>query len=195
MKKIVILCAGGKNWDRKEIVINGEKIIDRTVRLLKERGFEDVYLSVQKGETFHTNHELIFNPLNGNDLGCIYGIKEHKADLFLFGDVYFSEMAIDRILYSANEFHGRSTSGKTKKYGEMFAITATPRLMHVLEQMWQEYQSGKIKRLWSWDLYSRIQEASFYLFGNTGNFTEIHDETDDFDKPEQVELWKIKNLK
>lgn len=194
--KIAILAAGGKKWNRHSIIIRDENILTRLRRQLLERGisYEDIFLTIgPEDPTPPMAINIIRNPLTGNDLGCIYGIKEHAFDLFIFGDVYFSDAAMDTLLMSEDEFIGRTKTSGVKNYGEIFAIEGTPRVMETLERMWQEYQSGTRKRLWSWDLYSEIQGKDFYKFRNTGNFTEIHDETEDFDRPEEVEKWKTQH--
>lgn len=188
--KIVILAAGGKKWDRTSIMIEGENILARVIRQLAERGERDVSLSLGTGNALELpGATKIINELTGNDLGCIYGIKDHGFDLYLFGDVYFTDAALDAILSGDTEFYGRTKTSGTKHYGEMFALKGTPRLMATLEEMWQQRKRGEIPRLWSWDLYSRIQGKDFYKHRNTGNFTEIFDETEDFDKPEELDRW------
>ena len=48
----IIIMAGGtaKSFNRHSITIQGEKLVDRTVRLLKENGQNDIWVTVaQKG--------------------------------------------------------------------------------------------------------------------------------------------------
>jgi hypothetical protein len=198
--KIAILAAGGKNWNRIHIEVEGENILGRLIRQLTERGvaIEDIFLSLNKAHARSVFGRIpgrvshVVNDLTGNDLGCIKGISHLEFDFYLFGDVFYTDDAIDQILKGETEFYGRSKPGQVKNYGEMFAMKATPRFMETLDRMWNEYQAGTRKRLWSWDLYSEIQGKDFYKHRNTGNFTEINDETEDFDKPEDVEAWSIR---
>lgn len=192
-ERVVILAADDvKKWPRHTIEIGGEKLLERTTRLLRERGVSDIRISIREGAGFGIPGTAeVVNPLTGNDLGCVYGLKDLAADLFIFGDVYFTEDAIDKILSLETNFYGRTKAGKVKHYGEMFAIRPDERLWSTLDRMWKEYAIDRTRRrLWSWDLYSEIQGKDFYKFRNTGNFTEISDRTEDFDKEEDVAEWR-----
>lgn len=192
--KIAILAADDvKQWDRHSIEIYGATLLQRLVVQLGARG----HLLPSISSRFPGQHKVhgakeIINPLTGNDLGCIVGIMDQEFDLYIFGDVFFTNEAIDAILAGTDEFYGRTKSSGVKNYGEMFAIKATPRLNETLRRMWSEYKSGKRRRLWSWDLYSEIQGKDFYQHRNTGNFTEINDMTEDFDKPADIDRWRQK---
>ncbi|HOB90284.1 MAG TPA: hypothetical protein PKG74_03080 [Candidatus Colwellbacteria bacterium] len=192
MKKVIAILAAGttKSWDRHSVKIGGETLLERIVRQLKSRGDFDIVISSNKiGDHAIEGSREIVNPLTGNDLGCFYGLKDLNPDLFIFGDVYFTDRAIDRILAGEDHFFGRTSESGSKRYGEMFAVRPDADFWNFLEIAWTAYQAGKLKRLWSWDLYSMMRGKNFYQFGNTGDFTEIKDETEDFDKPEDLEKW------
>lgn len=201
--KIAILAADQvKKWDRHTRKINEESTVERTIRQLKERGFEDVWVThppevgVRYASKENPKTMRVVNFETGNDLGCIYGIKDSNFDLFLFGDVYFSDAAIDLILKEKTNFYARTKAGEVKHYGEMFAMRPDENFWKVLDRMWDEYKIKKTrKRLWSWDLYSEIMGRDFYKFRNMGNMTEISDETEDFDKPEEMVTWVEKHSK
>lgn len=192
--RVLIMAAGpAKEWDRHEAEIGGETLLGRTVRQLREQGLNDIFISRRMDQMKGVPAlpvRYVSNEYVGNDLGCIYGVRMIGAEIYLFGDVHYSDEAIQRIIRGGEEFYGRSGKSKVKRYGEMFAIKATEKLMRTLERMWGEYQSGKRKRLWSWDLYGEMQGKNFYTQGTTGNFAEILDETEDFDKEEELQKWK-----
>lgn len=192
--RVLIMAAGPKKeWKRHEEEIGGETLLARTVRILREQGFDDIFIS-RRMEDMRGVPALpvryVSNEYDGNDLGCMYGVRTMNAEVYLFGDVYYTEKAIVQIMTGRTEFYGRSGKSAVKRYGEMFAVKATPKLIQTLERMWREYQSGSRKRLWSWDLLGEMQGKNFYTHGATGVMTEINDGTEDFDKPEELEKWK-----
>jgi hypothetical protein len=189
--KVIIMNGGtAKTFDRNTIKIGDETLIQRTVRLLEARGIQNWYITTSQNQRIGNNY--LFNESVKNDMGCMWGVyrPEFEDALFLFGDVYFTENAIDIILKGKTSFYGRSTAGILKPYGEMFAIKSDKNLWDKLFQMRVFLEKGDIPRLFSWDLYGYMQRKDFYTFGNTGNFTEIDDETDDFDTLEELENFK-----
>ena len=111
-----IILADSKNTQPFEIPrqlteINGEKLVERTVRLLKENGIEDILI---------TAHDKRFDGLGAKRYEPLYNYYEHspidykqnkgywlngfpiellnEPICFVFGDVYFSEEAIKTIV-------------------------------------------------------------------------------------------------
>ena len=109
--KYVIMCGGTyKNWEtpRQLSIINNEKLVERTIRLLKENGVNDIVIT-----TNSSAFEGLGVPVIYYDCGFVSnGVKTLKGywldafdfDLlnqpvcFLFGDVYYSDNAIKQIV-------------------------------------------------------------------------------------------------
>ena len=190
---MIMAADGVKTWNRHAEKIGGETLLERIVRQLKARGISDILISA-RGVDQHrvAGASIVVNHRNGNDLGCIAGVMEADSEIYLFGDVWYTDVAMDSIIIGTENFYGRSKAGETKAYGEMFAIKMTPELDTLFRRLWQKYLAGEMKRLWSWDLYSADRGKDFYKHRNTGNFVEIHDMTEDFDKPSDLDRWKEK---
>ena len=106
--KYIIMC-GGKYLEfdipRQLIEINGERLIDRTIRLLKENGVDDIAIS-SNDKRFdslgvprleHKNDFEVTNEgIKGYWLDAFYPTDEPVC--YLFGDVYYSEDAIKTIV-------------------------------------------------------------------------------------------------
>ena len=91
-------------------VINGERIVDRTIRLLKENGVKDIYISSNNPifdscgvpRLEHKNEYINKGTSNtGYWLDAFY--KTNEPTVYIWGDVYFTEKAIETIVkYKTN---------------------------------------------------------------------------------------------
>jgi len=205
MKAIIMAAGTYRTFDRKTIKLNDETLIDRIVRQLKQRNIDEIMITASyPGQHKEIKGTVeILNNLNGKDLGCLYGIKDIGADIYLYADVFYSENAIDKIVEGKTTYYGRITPSPLKKYGEFFAFRDDKKMWKVLDEAWIALNEGKIKRLWSWDLYAYHTEKWFIQDGEiprkkmkreqyviTTDFTEINDWTDDFDSAEEVIKWQ-----
>ena len=109
VKKYVILAnSSDKRFDvpRQLLELNGEKLVARTIRLLKENGIEDIILTASDKRFYDLGAE-VFVP-NKSDYnyenGTGYWLNAFPYELmdepvcFIWGDVYFSEKAIKTIV-------------------------------------------------------------------------------------------------
>ena len=104
---IIIMCGGYyENFkEHKSLsIINGERLVERTIRLLKENGIEDYYIS-SNDDRFKEygkilKHENTYRYEDGKIKGywvdAYYPTKE--PCIYLHGDVYYTEKAIKTIL-------------------------------------------------------------------------------------------------
>lgn len=207
VSKRAVIMAGGKykTWNRWDIKINGETLLERTTRLLKLNNINDIYISSSFAGQHNLEKEYI-NTLDGNDLGCIIGCKELNGDIYLYGDVYYSETAILKICNGTTNYYGRNHGNLNKPHGEFFAFKPDNEFWKFLNICWSKFQKNEIPRLWSWDLYSyhvkkwdienppkKFKKSVMYQ--TPANWTNIDDETDDFDSQEELNVWLEKNLK
>lgn len=187
--RIVIMAAGTyNNWDRHSVKIFNETTIERTIRLFNERGIKDIWVTTSISGKYNVEKEFI-NTQDGNTLVCLSGAKELNGDIYLFGDVFFTESAIDKIINGSTNYYLRSKPNKLKKYGEFFAFKIDENFWSVFDEFINWCHTQKIKKVWSWKLLTYHQSIIDNSDNVFNNWTEIEDETDDFDKPEELEAW------
>ena len=211
--KIVIMCGGFyEQWETpKQLqVVNGERIVERTIRLLKENGVTDIVIT-SNDERFdelgvprleHENSYRYENgKLNGYWVDAFYPkFRKNQKATFIFGDVYFSEDAIKQIVeYKGNGnvlFGSAGAKVQGKVWGEPYA--------YVVNDMGAFYEGVKeVKRLQDegltnrvpivWELYRvlngidvnehRVLDATYKV---------IDDYTDDADNPSKLQMIRDK---
>lgn len=216
-----MLCAGeASRWNnylgvKKHLIeIEGERLLDRTIRLLKERGITEIYTVVKdiSMSYYNAGAEQWVAKLNYEDnadadkfLSSRELWNTQGRTLILYGDVYFTEEAMDTITtFAAKEWtlfarEGASTITGTP-WGECFAISVYPKdhermenRLHYIATLWKE---GTIKRCGGWELYramtGREGKNVRHPHTITTNFVEINDFTDDFDFGSDLDTW-LKN--
>lgn len=203
---IIIMCGGVYNnfkTPKPLSVINGETLIERTIRLLKENGIEDILISAndcryEKYATviYHEN-SYIYSPnkIEGYWVDAYYPME--KPCIYLHGDVYYSEDAIKKILNlkpKVNTFIGNEVAKNKehKNWGEPFgSIIVDQKLFREgIEKCKQLQDEGKLIRGFalSWELYRVLNGLDVNIQNIIDDtYLSIDDETIDIDKPEQVE--------
>ena len=203
----VIIMAGGEYKDFKEhkalTKIKGEALVERTIRLLKENGVDEIYISSNDynfgiyGNVI--SHQNSFKVKNGKVEG--YWVDAYfptdKPTIYLHGDVYYSENAIKKILNlnpKENTFIGNEIARNPQhlNWGEPFGwiIVDQKSFRKAIEKTKQLQDDGKLQRGYaiSWELY-RVYNGydPNYMLINDNNYLSINDETIDIDTPEQIE--------
>jgi choline kinase len=211
---VIIMCGGTYN-DFKEhkalSIINGERLIERTIRLLKQNGIEDIYISSNDnafnkyGNVLH--HNNTFKEVNNNIEG--YWVDAYyptdKPCIYLHGDVYYSEDSIKKILNlnpKINTFIGNQYALNKEhiKVGEPFGwiIVDQKRFRKAIEETKRLYDNGKCHRHpISWEVYQVLYGHNINDFIiEEESYLAIKDETDDIDSPEKIDILdnKIKSL-
>lgn len=203
----IILC-GGIYEDFTEpkalSVIKGERLVDRTIRLLKENGITDIAISsntiffnyTKLRIMRHFNSFIVRNDkVEGYWLDAYLDIDE--PCVYLHGDVYYSEAAIKKIVnYNAcyNTFIGNeiARNKEHKNWGEPFGwiIVDQRRFREAIERTKKLQDEGKLERGYaiSWELYrvlNNLDPNKMYIYDNT--YLSINDETIDIDAPFQID--------
>ena len=211
-----IIMAGGKYKDfetpKQLYKVNGEVIIERTIRLLKENGIEDIaistnnpafdYLEVEKLR--HENnfiHEYKNEKAKGWWLDAFYPTNEQTC--YIWGDVYFSEKAIKTIIKTKTkdiELFGSMppfADNYFKKWVEPFALKVV-NTEHLKESIQKTKELALEGKTWRknpiiWELWTVIKniplqtKAGEYIY----NYIAINDYTTDIDEIEDIA--KIEN--
>ena len=205
--KYIIMCGGiYKKWEtpRQMLPINGEPIVARTIRLLREIGIEDIAISSNNPifEQFgvpvlkHNNSMIVSKTLNvsGYWVDAFYPTDEPVC--YLFGDVVYSPEAIKTIVETDTddiEFFASSppfSPEYIKPWAEPFALKVanTDHLKHAVCITKQYADMGLFKRHpIMWELWQVIQATPLNRI-IYDNYTAINDYTCDVDCAEDIEL-------
>jgi Predicted sugar nucleotidyltransferases len=221
--RAIILCAGeATRWDnymntpKHLIEIEGEKILDRTVRLLRSNGVDDIYVVARDGDDRYrvSGSKLYVPALNYEENADADKFLSSKSlwntcgrTIVIYGDCYFTEAAVATIVAESREewllFCRPTPSVITgTPWGECFAQSFYPQHLSLHEEALHRiarlYKSGVIKRCGGWEHYNAIvgrgddeleqcdAQGSYEM---RGNFVEINDWTEDFDFPEDYIGW------
>lgn len=196
---------------RQLSIINGETLLERTIRLLKENGVENIII---------TSHDKRFDNLGAiryepkfND----YKPRENKGYwlsafpkelldepvTFLLGDVYYSENAIKTIVTTKTKSTLFFCSDKKKGYSENYIkhhdepfaykvkdYNLFKKHIDIVKDM---YDKGETKRHpIAWELYRSINKIDVNTHKLTINYIAINDETCDIDRVEDILLLELR---
>lgn len=208
MFKYIIMCGGYyENFKEHKAlsVVNGEPLVARTIRLLKENGItKNIFIS-SNDDRFNKygyviKHENSYRYEDGKIKG--YWLDAYYPTeapvIYLHGDVYYSEDAIKKIIslnpsvntmvgnqYALNENHD--------KVGEPFGwiIVDQKSFREAINECKRLQDEGKIERGYaiSWELYEVLNGYNVNDFIiDKETYLAIADETSDIDAPEQIEI-------
>ena len=205
--KYIIMCGGTyKKWEtpRQLFPINGEPIVARTIRLLRENGVEDIAIS-SNNPIFeklgvpvlkHENNMVVTETLNvrGYWVDAFYPTDEPVC--YMLGDVVYSPEAIKTIIGTDTndiEFFASAppfAPEYSKPWAEPFALKVvnTDHLKHAICITKQYTDMGLFKRPpIMWELWQVIQATPLNHI-DYSNYTVINDYTCDVDFPEDITL-------
>ena len=198
--KYIIMCGGHYDkWQtpRQLYSIKGERIIERTVRLLEDAGIEDIAISTDNSVFSYLNLPLLTHnngfrvAKDGINYGywvdAFYPIDEPVC--YLFGDVVYSPEAIKKIVEtptddieffaSAPPFH----KDYIKKWAEplAFKVENVQKFHDCIERVKIYHDQHKFKRQpISWELWQVIKGTELNKIDYT-NYTVINDYSCDVD--------------
>lgn len=203
--KYIIMCGGVyPKWEtpRQLTVINNESLVQRTIRLLRENGIEDIAITAQDAR-----FEQFDVPVLHHENSFIWGkdaIEDHSywVDAFypsdepicyLMGDVFFSPFAIKSIVDYAGQdimfFASGFCNGKgyIKPWAEPFAFKVwnQKRFRDCINQTKILQDQGAFRRKpVSWELWQVIKGTQLNVI--IMNYHNIEDYTCDVDTPEDA---------
>lgn len=201
--KYIVMCGGDykefgypKAWQ----IIKGERLINRTIRLLHEAGVEQVYISsldprFDECDAIRLEHHNEFVLLkDGTTIGwwldAYYPVSEPVC--YLHGDVYFTLDCIKKIVSSESDknlFFGTELARNPYHlpWGEPFGFKVfnVKQFFEGIEAVKRLYLEGKIKRHpISWELYRWMNGLDLneqWVLDDT--YIGFTDETIDYDHP------------
>jgi len=217
--RAIIICAGeATRWGnylntRKHLIeIEGEKLLHRTVRLLRERGVDDIFVVAKPdtGDLYDVPGSQLYHPnlqpekyvdadkfLSSEELWS----KDGRTLVF-YGDCYFTEDAMNTIINFTSKdwtLFCRPNASKITgtPWGECFAQSFYPddisRHRAALLRIARLYKEGVINRCGGWEHYRAMVGRSDDKIRKphvmSTNYVEIDDWTDDFDYPKDYDSW------
>ncbi len=201
--KYIILC-GGKypKWEtpRQLLEINGEQIVQRTIRILRENGVDDIAITANGNDFDHLGVEIIHhnNPFIGYTSGQYWVDAFPLGDdpvCYMLGDVFFSENAIKTIVETKTEdieFFASAppfAANYTRQWAEPFAfkVTNTNHFSKAVRETKRLQDEGKFRRIpIAWELWQVIKHTPLNLI-DYDNYTAINDYTTDIDCASDVD--------
>ena len=200
MRMRYIIMAGGhyETWQtpRHLLKIKGEPIVQRTIRLLRENGIDDIAISSDTPlfEQFgvpllkHDNNFTVrgYDDSDGYWCDCFYSMEEPAC--YLFGDVVFSPAAIRKIIETETDniefFASARPFAKEypKDWIEPFAFKVQNQ---VLFRKYIEEMKARADECWripiAWELWALIKGRRIDIDDRTVDYTVINDYTCDID--------------
>ena len=207
--KYIILCGGvyDKWKEPKHLTrINGEPIVARTIRLLRENGVEDLAISSNdpRFEQFGIpvlRHDNPYHLPKDSDaktpwLDAFYPMETPVC--YIFGDVVFSPEAIKTIVETPTDSIQFFASAKPlppiypKRWAEPFAfkVEDTAQFFAAIEKTKELEKEGAFWRQpVAWELWQVIKGTALGVVNYT-NYKIINDYTCDVDAPEDARLFE-----
>lgn len=204
-KYIILAKSNDKTFDipRQLVEVNGEPLVARTIRLLKENGIKDIIIT-SDNELFDNLGAERYDSKN-NTYDYIketgYWIDAFPTELmnepvcFIWGDVYFSEDAIKTIVKkNTNDYMFFCTyNNKNKRYIKehdeplAFKVVKTELVKKKIKELKLMKDAGLCCREpIIWELYRILNNQYVNEHIMTRNYTAINDESCDIDSKDDI---------
>lgn len=207
--RYIIMCGGVyRGWEiPKQLTdINGETVVERTIRLLRENNITDIAIS-SNNPAFEglgvpvLHHENNYNTWAYNQstgYWCEAFYPTEEPTCYIFGDVVFTEDAIQTIINTETddiEFFASAPPFNRyypKSSAEPFALkvvnTEHLRKAIIACKLCADYGYFKRKPI-MWELWQIIKYTPLNIIDYT-NYTVINDYTSDIDGPGDIEFFR-----
>lgn len=211
------MCGGRyEHWNtpRQMLPINGEPLVLRTVRLLRECGATDISISISSGKDnyehfkpclakgipllIHKNSWIVLRPGKSVGYWCDAFYPTDEPTIYLMGDVVFSKKAIETILNTETddiEFFASAppfAKNYIKPYAEPFAFkVVNNKHLREAQQKCRELSDKNAfrRRPIAWEFWQVVKGTTLNVIDYT-NYTIINDYTCDIDVPADIEKFK-----
>ena len=189
MKYIIMADGKGTRWNNYKgipkhlLKINGETLLFRIVRQLKEREKAEIIIT-SHDKRYEVKGAKRYEPLNN-----VLEIDRFTEELiendvcFLYGDTYYTDAAIDKIIKLNNDdilFFGNTSIVAIKVSNADIFNTHIKRVRKL-------YLAGKIKHCAGWQVYQSFQRLPFTEKVIKEKFILVDDKTTDYDTPSDYE--------
>ena len=183
--KYNIMCGGiytgfNQSVPKHLVTIKGERLVDRTIRLLRERGITDICVTISDRNLLplfnscdaevllYEGTTYIYNTSNRDEEGYwCDGFHDYGVPTcYIFGDVYFSEHCIDTIINtqtddilffgSAKPFAQNYIRTGVEPYG--FKVVNRKKFFDSIKEFMRLQDAGKFwRKPIAWDLWAVIR--------------------------------------
>ena len=208
--KYVILADSSVGFEipRQLTKINGEPLIKRTIRLLKENGIKDIIITSHDkrfDDLGATRYEPLHNDYEPSNKGYMYNkgywVSAFPEELleepicFLMGDVYYSENAIKAIVNTTTDSvmffctYQNKDARYIKHHDEPlgFKVVDTGYFKYHIRKI-KEYKDSKkaLREPIAWELYRSLNNQPLTEHYMTTNYIAINDESCDIDTTNDI---------
>ena len=191
MKYIIMADGKGTRWNnylnipKHFIEIDGETIIERTIRLLNEKDKDAEVIVTSHDKRYDLKGSTRYEPKNN-----ILEIDRFTEELiennicFLYGDTYYSDESIDRIINEPVEdilFFGNTTTIVAIKIkdGKLFK-------KHV-DHVRDLFLKGEINTCKGWQVYTSFINGDYNKKEIKEKYIMLNDDTKDYNSPYDYE--------
>ncbi len=194
MKYIIMADGKGKRWNNYKdtpkhlMKINGEVILERIVRQLKKFDKNSEIIITSHDKRYEVEGATRYEP-NQN----IIELDRFTAELiennicFLYGDTYYSDKDIKRIIETEPEdilFFGNEKSIVAIK------VKDSSLFKKHIENVRNLFNSGKIRNCKGWQIYQSFQNLEFDVKQIKDKFIIVDKNTIDYNTPDEYESFK-----
>ena len=208
MTRVLVLAAGdGKRWNnfrgtpKHLLEIEGEVLLHRTCRQFLKYTSDVVVVGPDRSYKVPETGLFIPPPPKSQwrDLAKFWSSHEiwgSKRTVLVFGDVYFTDDAVDTIMTNTDEWKCFLRKGPSSftgcEYKEIFAFafssSQNQRFRDKIAKLIAKNETGR----GGWQLFSElVWDTHHYRFDNP-HYVNIDDWTEDFDFPEDLTTWEKK---
>ncbi len=187
MKYIIMADGRGTRWNnyggipKYLLKVDGEVILERTIRLIRELGIEDEIIITSHDPRCEFTGARRYVPLNNNlEIDRFtYELIEDSV-CFLYGDTYYTEEAMKIIVDTPVE--ELIFFGSRKKIFALKIGRAQIMKEHI-QRIKDLYLKGSIKECIGWEIYQSYMGLPFQERRITDKYILIEDRTCDFNEP------------
>lgn len=193
----LIMCGGKYPTPKGLRVVNGEALVERTIRLLKEQGVKEIAITSndERFDGFGVPRLIHSNTFGegGHWLEGFY--PTDKPTCYIFGDVYFSPEAIKTIVETKTddiEFFASSIPCFVKRWAEPFAFKVENQkyFRACINATISLAKAGMFNREpISWELWQVVKGTELNRI-DYSNYTAIDDYSCDIDTDKEYEELK-----
>lgn len=191
MKYIIMADGKGRRWNNFDnipkhlIEINGETLLSRTVRLLKEFNSDAEVIITSHDPRYEVEGARRYEPRN-NMLEIDRFTEELIEDdiCFLYGDTYYSEKAMQTI--TTTEADDLMFFGNGKAIVAIKVKDASVFRYHV-NRVRELFIKGEIRQCIGWQVYQSFLNLPFGEKKIVDKYVFINDNTKDFNDPKDLD--------
>jgi len=191
MKYVIMADGKGKRWNNYDnipkhfVIINGETVLSRVVRLIRQYDTEADVIITSHDQRYEVEGARRYEPKN-NVLEIDRFTEELIEDnmCFLYGDTYYSEEAMQRIVNMKVDdihFFGNGKSIVAIK------ITDAELFRYHVNNVRELFLKGEINQCIGWQVYQSFRGLPFGIKQVVDKYEYLSDDTQDFNTPDDLQ--------